>query len=916
MKFLPAVAFTIACVCPLSQAQPGATKTSASVAPDGSVRLESGAARFVVAEGHGGSAYLLRNGMWESLDAADTGQPDPDSIAVDGRVLQNFEWDRPGVRVTDIPGGKRVAIPATAHGPGGILVGRVTTLEVREQSPQLLFTTTTYKNTGGTAFRITDVQTLRRRLAAPGNAGGVWSFQGAAEEWGRDDVVELKRGFSRKNTVGAPNATGTGGGIPVNVFWNRRLETAIGEIDELPSNLEMPVAVDETGGVRAFLAWHPGLSLAPGQSYVTPLAFEYVSSGDYYEALQNYSKVLASRGWPAFPANPEAYQVSWCGWGFRFNVTAKDMLAVVPSLKEFGVHWATLDDRWFDAYGDWNPRKDTFPGASIRQMVDEYHRHGIYVELWWLPLGVELPGPKDGSHVFIEAKIAREHPDWLVLDKDGKPARMARELGTFCPAVPEVQAFYRELTRKFIAEWGFDGHKLDNIFSVPPCYNPRHHHKSPFDSVNAIGEVYKIIYETTIGLKPYSVTQSCPCGVPPSPGWLPYMNQAVTADPIGSVQVRRRIKMYKALLGPRAAVYGDHVELTDVLRKGGRVEDSGRDFASTVGVGGVVGTKFVFPPAGKEFAAVSLTPEKQIEWKKWIGIYNDKMLSNGEFRNLYVTGFDNPEAYAIEKSGKTYYAFFAGLPDDSFRGEIELRGLATGRYAVTDYVHNRDLGVVDAAKPRLSVAFTGSLLLEVKRVGGSSPAAGADERPGLFFREDWAETAAADPITQEHVANPNLALGLYGPGRTGIRKSHHDKPADDPFYVWSGLCQGNWLVTLRHKESMVDLTGHAKIRWRSEQSGFRRLHIVLKLAGGGWLVGDRSDDASADWRVREFNIEDIQWRVLKIKDIVEGARVEHPDLSRVDEIGFTDLMPGGNSDASSRVDWIEVYGRPVPRTPR
>jgi hypothetical protein len=36
------------------------------------------------------------------------------------------------------------------------------------------------------------------------------------------------------------------------------------------------------------------------------------------------------------------------------------------------------------------------------------------------------------------------------------------------------------------------------------------------------------------------------------------------------------------------------------------------------------------------------------------------------------------------------------------------------------------------------------------------------------------------------------------------------------------------------------------------------------------------------------------------------------DLSRVDEIGFTDLMPGGGSDACSRLDWIEVYGKPVP----
>ena len=44
------------------------------------------------------------------------------------------------------------------------------------------------------------------------------------------------------------------------------------------------------------------------------------------------------------------------------------------------------------------------------------------------------------------------------------------------------------------------------------------------------------------------------------------------------------------------------------------------------------------------------------------------------------------------------------------------------------------------------------------------------------------------------MANPDLLLGLYGPGEDGIKKSHHDKPADDPYYIWSGTCTGNWAV--------------------------------------------------------------------------------------------------------------------------
>jgi hypothetical protein len=190
----------------------------------------------------------------------------------------------------------------------------------------------------------------------------------------------------------------------------------------------------------------------------------------------------------------------------------------------------------------------------------------------------------------------------------------------------------------------------------------------------------------------------------------------------------------------------------------------------------------------------------------------------------------------------------------------------------------------------------------------------SEHRPGLFFREDWRETPASTPITQEHVANADLRLALYGPGKDGVKKSHHDKPADDPYYVWSGTCPGTWAVTLQHRKSFVNLTGLAKIRWRTMQGGFHRLHVVLKLADGSWMVSEQSEGASRDWRLSEWNLPDLTWRKLDIKGIVEGPPMANPDLARVDEIGFTDLMPGGQSVACSRLDWIEVYGDAVPRS--
>ena len=151
-----------------------------------------------------------------------------------------------------------------------------------------------------------------------------------------------------------------------------------------------------------------------------------------------------------------------------------------------------------------------------------------------------------------------------------------------------------------------------------------------------------------------------------------------------------------------------------------------------------------------------------------------------------------------------------------------------------------------------------------------APQAPEDNRPPLFFREDWKEIAAAAPVTQDHIANPKLQVVLYGPGKDGVRKSHHDTPKDDPYYIWLGSCPANCAIGLRDKDAFVDLTGLAKIRWRTKQTGFRNLRLTLKLADGTWLVSDYAEGPSVDWHESEFSIAGIRWRRMDIKTIVEG----------------------------------------------
>jgi len=729
-SFLPAVAlFLISCNRTQTgeKAKPAPTRPSdiqVEIKPGGPLVVTTSTAAFEVSPGGSTQAFLLRDGKRLTLDDPKQGQPsDSDYPVVAGKEV-HFVLDFDQAKVQEATGklgrGKHIEIPAHLLNPVGPALQRTLTVEAYDDFPNLMLSSAEYKNVGSADIAVDRFTEQQHRFSAKlvdakAQPYDLWSFQGSSYNWGEDDVRHLTRTSAQPNAMGEAVKGGYGGGIPVVAFWTATVGEAVGHVETLPLTLSMPVKVDSDQRVNASLML-PAQSLKPGESYFTPRSFVAVYAGDFYEPLRLWSSVLQKEGWNIPKPSSEAYNISWCGWGYEFNVTPAKMEGTIPKLKELGIKWATLDDRWFDTYGDWNARTDTFPGDSIKKMTDDFHKQGLLVQLWWLPLGAEDGQGKWESHKYIVSKVVREHPDWLIQTKDGKHGRMTRDLAALCPAVPEVQAYYKQLTEKFIGDWGYDGSKLDNIYSVPMCYNPAHHHKSPQDSVNAVADVYKVIYQTTRALKPNSVTQSCPCGTPPSLAWLPYMDQAVTADPVGAVQVRRRIKMYKALLGPDSAVYGDHVELSTMDRVGSHWREHGEDFASTIGTGGVVGTKFVWPEQGPHFEPVNLTQHKDEVWKKWIALYNNKMLSKGNFLNLYVYGYDTPEAYAIEKDGKMYYAFFAPQHDAMWTGEVELRGLKPGTYHVTDYAEGKDLGKVDAAakKPAtLAVNFKDHLLLEV-----------------------------------------------------------------------------------------------------------------------------------------------------------------------------------------------------------
>jgi hypothetical protein len=231
--------------------------------------------------------------------------------------------------------------------------------------------------------------------------------------------------------------------------------------------------------------------------------------------------------------------------------------------------------------------------------------------------------------------------------------------------------------------------------------------------------------------------------------------------------------------------------------------------------------------------------------------------------------------------------------------------------------------------------------------------------PPLFFREEWKQIdrpadAPADfvperGVTAAAVTNQNLELRLYDPNAKSVPAYLKQPPTGsiardwsgpaciqlagynqsntptqvaagqptDPPNLWTGVCQTPVAATLRDKNNFADLTGLARIRWVTRTSGFHVVRPVVKLADGTWLVGDRTDGTVRDWLYTEFSFGDVRWMKLDInRAVTTGTILDKVDLSKVDEIGFVDLMPGSGHGQGGWVDvaQIEVYANSATRT--
>jgi len=193
----------------------------------------------------------------------------------------------------------------------------------------------------------------------------------------------------------------------------------------------------------------------------------------------------------------------------------------------------------------------------------------------------------------------------------------------------------------------------------------------------------------------------------------------------------------------------------------------------------------------------------------------------------------------------------------------------------------------------------------------------------LLFREAWT-SEMAQPMVQSTLSNKALLLHIYG-NADEVRKTAH--PTED--YTYTGETTTNWAITLSDPTHYWDLTRDARIRLKTRNSGLRTTHVVIKTADGKYFASEEGSPESSAWIERDYILRDLTWRTLLMTDtptnasnrrapnpkrvpLIATARAA-PDLTKVEEIGFSDLMEGGWIPATSRIQSWEVWGKAVAR---
>ncbi len=144
----------------------------------------------------------------------------------------------------------------------------------------------------------------------------------------------------------------------------------------------------------------------------------------------------------------------FCTWYFyELNVTYEDVKTNLEIMKDSHLPYDVfqVDEGWEVTLGEYEPN-EKFP-VSMKALAEEIKEAGFIPGIWSSPFVAHET-----------ASVWKEHPDWILKDKDGNPYLFPMN-GTvyyvFDITDDSTCEYFNALYHKFTFDWGYTYHKLD-----------------------------------------------------------------------------------------------------------------------------------------------------------------------------------------------------------------------------------------------------------------------------------------------------------------------------------------------------------------------------------------------------------------------------------------------------------------------
>lgn len=160
-------------------------------------------------------------------------------------------------------------------------------------------------------------------------------------------------------------------------------------------------------------------------------------------------------------------RVGYTTWyNYYSNINEKVVLRDLNSISKLDIKidCFQIDDGHQTNIGDWlQTDKKKFPNG-MKNVADNIHKNGMLAGLWLAPFAATR-----------SSDLFKEHKDWFIKDKNGKPYKTGHNWGGFYSLDiynPNAREYIKKVFDTVLNEWGYDLVKLDFLYGA--CVLPMH----------------------------------------------------------------------------------------------------------------------------------------------------------------------------------------------------------------------------------------------------------------------------------------------------------------------------------------------------------------------------------------------------------------------------------------------------------